>query len=224
MLASGKTINNHSENRDTRDSRVVQNMTVSPRTSHMVIYFSDFSMEIIDVMTGRIVGEPLLGHTAAINSATFSVDGRLIVSASADMSICIWDGTGTRSGAKAIRGHSGSVTYANFSTCTTKIASVSVDETIRVWDTKTGQQLRVLKQRIPDMESVSFFGLPDGTHAIGVQADSVLTITDADDVVHIPIPEESKREIHWLPGETLVVVNSRNAVRVWDTKNRTLIM
>ncbi|KAJ7731105.1 hypothetical protein DFH07DRAFT_755817, partial [Mycena maculata] len=55
-----------------------------------------------------------------------------------------------------IRGHSGPVMGAAFSSCTRKIASASLDETIRTWDAESGNELKLLKQRIPNVGPISF--------------------------------------------------------------------
>jgi WD40 repeat protein len=44
-----------------------------------------------DVASGQPIGQPLLGHSNAINSVTFSQDGRTLVSGSADGSVILWD-------------------------------------------------------------------------------------------------------------------------------------
>ncbi|MBQ5551397.1 MAG: hypothetical protein IIT32_10065, partial [Bacteroidales bacterium] len=46
---------------------------------------------IWDAKTGQQVGNPLYGHTGCVASASFSPDGRYIVSASFDETVRIWN-------------------------------------------------------------------------------------------------------------------------------------
>ena len=76
----------------------------------------------------------LTGHTYGVNSASFSPDGKRIVSASYDKTIRIWDAeTGQQIG-KPLEGHTGSVLSASFSPDGKRIVSASWDNTLRIWD------------------------------------------------------------------------------------------
>ena len=70
---------------------VVNSAAFSPDGKRIVSAFSDYTIRIWDVETGRQIGQPLEGHTSDVNSAEFSPDGKQIVSASNDKTIRIWD-------------------------------------------------------------------------------------------------------------------------------------
>jgi len=75
------------------------------------------------------------GHTDYVFSAVFSPDGRLILSASADKTICIWDSRSGDTVLGPLEGHQIWCAFAVFSADGRHILSCSRDS-ILVWDSK----------------------------------------------------------------------------------------
>ncbi|WP_420891133.1 WD40 repeat domain-containing protein, partial [Mycobacterium persicum] len=72
---------------------------------------TDTTLRLWDAATGAPIGDPLTGHSDAVTSGAFSLDGRRIVSggSSADGTGRGWDaGTGEQIG-PALSGHTGTV-------------------------------------------------------------------------------------------------------------------
>ena len=69
-----------------------------------------------------------------MESASFSPDGKRIVTASEDKTARIWDAeTGQQIG-EPLSGHEGSVESAAFSPDGKRIVTASADKTARIWD------------------------------------------------------------------------------------------
>ncbi len=74
----------------------------------------------------------LHGHNDWVLWAEFSPDGRLIVSASRDKTIRIWQADGTGEPV-ILLGHDLSTAQARFSPDGRRIVSASLDHTVRIW-------------------------------------------------------------------------------------------
>ncbi len=99
----------------------------------------------------------LTGHQGSVNSASFSPDGKLIVTAGTDGTARVWDISGKQ--IVELRGHSASVRSASFSPDGKRIVTASFDGTARVWDL-SGKQLVELTGHQGNVYSASFS--PDG--------------------------------------------------------------
>ena len=118
----------------------------------------------------------LRGHTAAIYSATFSPDGRRIVSASGDRTVRIWDAA-TGECIRTLKGHTGDVYSASFSPDGHRIVSASWDDTVRIWDAATGECIRTLEGHTEGVYSASFS--PDGHRIVSASEDNTVRIWNA---------------------------------------------
>jgi WD40 repeat protein len=70
----------------------------------------------------------------------FSPDGKLIVSASGDHTLKVWDAKAGRV-RRTLAGHSDLVLSCAFSACGKLIISASGDRTLKVWDAQIGKSL-----------------------------------------------------------------------------------
>ena len=114
------------------------------------------------------------GHTAIVNSAQFSPDGKLIVTASIDGTAKVWEaGSG-----KLLRNLTGGfrrMRSARFNNDGTKILAVSErDTTAIVWEVKTGKLLLRLNGHDRAVWSAQFS--PDGTQAVTASSDGTAAL------------------------------------------------
>jgi WD40 repeat protein len=128
-----------------------------------VIVVSKFIAEVWDTETHRPLGAKLKGHTDAIFEVDFSLDGKKVVTASADGTARIWDaGTGLPIG-KPLK-HDGMVVEARFSKDGKRVVTASMDKTARVWDATTGEQIGPSLKSDDDVDSAAFS--PDGAYVL----------------------------------------------------------
>ena len=99
---------------------------------------------ILNAVTGSQTAI-LSGHTAGVNTLTFSLDGTSLVSGSDDRTVKLWD-LQTGGVVKTFLGHTDPVWSVSVSANLTTIASGSNDHTIHLWDIQTGKCHQTIKQ------------------------------------------------------------------------------
>ena len=85
----------------------------------------------------------LTGHQKMVNQVLFSPDARVIVSASFDSSLKLWNAK-DGSFIHTLRGHVAAVYQCAFSSDSRLIVSGSKDTTLKIWDIKTGKMVKDL--------------------------------------------------------------------------------
>jgi len=115
------------------------------------------------------------GHAGYIRSVAFSPDGQMIVSASDDRTLRLWDLRGNSIG-RPFRGHESKVFSVGFSPDSKYIVSGSEDRTLRLWDLQghpIGQPFRGHEGAV---FSVAFS--PDGKYIFSGSEDRTLRLWD----------------------------------------------
>jgi len=96
-----------------------------------------------DEDSGDYVIDCVNTHHDAVYSASYSYDGRYIVTGSYDKTARVWD-TKTGNELHRLMGHEGLVISAIFSPDGTRIITASKDKTARIWDAASGLELGCL--------------------------------------------------------------------------------
>jgi WD40 repeat protein len=113
-----------------------------------------------DAATGEAVGLPLKHH-GAVEEASFSPDGRRVVTASADYTARVWDAETGDPLTEPLR-HGAGVAAASFSPDGLRVVTGSRQGTARVWDAATGAPATPLLRHGRGQIRVAFS--PDGRH------------------------------------------------------------
>ncbi|MCD6118508.1 hypothetical protein J7K50_01575 [bacterium] len=127
-----------------------------------------------DWSKGASIYKTLFGHTIDVNSASFSPDGRFIVTGSWDNTARIWsvpDGGLINT----LTGHSSWVECIAFSSDGRHLATAS-DKTARIWSVHDGALITTLRGHSGNVWSIAYS--PDGKYLATGSADGACIIWD----------------------------------------------
>jgi WD40 repeat protein len=133
-------------------------------------------IDIRDTQTRRRSAR-LTGHLDSVSSVSFSRDGRLLASGSADRTVRIWDVTTSKCLA-VLTGHTDTVFAAEFHPDGKRLASAGRDRSIWLWDLATGQEVARLEGHANYVFSLAFS--PDGTSLASGSGDGTVRIWDTE--------------------------------------------
>lgn len=107
-------------------------LALSPTGAQVVSGFDDQTIRIWDSITGKPVGQPLVGHTGWVTAVAVSPDGASIVSGS-EQTLYLWDMTTSRQVGDPLEGHKHTIRAVSFSGDGRRILSCS-DSELLIWD------------------------------------------------------------------------------------------
>ncbi|QRV97718.1 WD repeat-containing protein [Ceratobasidium sp. AG-Ba] len=206
---------------------MLTSINYSPDGSQIVSAEKDGMVIIRNAHSGKIIGQPLQGHTNLVTSVACSPDGAYIVSGSWDKTIRIWDAKTGRVVGQPLQGHTDHVSSVAYSHDGAYIVSASWDNTIRMWDAKTGRVVgQPLKDYTGGVNSVACS--PDCAYIVSASWDKTIRIWDAKTgrVIGQPLQGHTDHvsSVAYSPNGAYIVSGSWDrTIRVWDAETGRVI-
>ena len=169
---------------------------------------------------GRSFCRLTLWHDGAVNAASFSPDGRTVVTTSWDRTARLWD---AESGKELLRlTHDAEVWAASFSPDGRTVATASDDKTARLWDAAGGNELHRLAHDGP-VYAVSFS--PDGRTLVTASRDGTARVWDVAGGTELYRlrHEDAVWGASFSPdGRTIATASRDGTARLWDAAGKEL--
>ena len=161
-----------------------------------------------------------VGHTDIVNSVHYNSDENLIVSASSDKTIKVWDAL-TAKEIYTLNNQSKPVIEALFSPDGNRIFSAEEGGVIKIWDTKSKKCTHLLQRHNEEICNLSFD--KEGKHFMSVSKNKIVVWNVKDGKVYNeikPLKKTTKALFH--PNGLDVVSLSDNVFYIWDISSASL--
>jgi len=176
-------------------------------------------------VSNQRISYPFPGHQDAVNSISFSPDGKTIASGSWDKTIKLWNIESGES--QTLSGHTDKVWRVRYSPSNgNMIASASTDKTVRLWNAKSGEFLGELLGNTDIIIDLSFS--PDSKKIATASLDGTIKIWDTTTKKELEILENPQGlngsySVDFHPnGAKLAVVGYQDgSIKVWDLNTKT---
>jgi serine/threonine protein kinase/WD40 repeat protein len=203
----------------------VQDAAVSPEGNQLLSYtVAGRDVYLWDPMASHLAAAPLR-HEGEVRHACYSPDGRLVGTAAADGTACIWD---AHSGKRLWKlDHSTGVAWLAFRPGTSQLVTVDDRGTLHGWDTTTGQPAGVWPRSDGGVWYVAFS--EDGRLLVTADRNNWARVWDAatgeaktPPLPHLALsPEEAyfryKRWPMFNAAGTLLLTATKETLHLWDT-------
>ncbi len=174
-------------------------------------------LSLLNTIHNVVAPNTLGGHANSVNGVSFSSDGKMLASASADNTVKLWD-TPTWKEIQTLTGHTNEVSGVSFSSDGKVLASASFDKTVKLWDTCTGKEIQTLSGHLNSVNGVSFS--PDGKVLASASSDTTVKLWDTSTLNEIQTLSSYTEGVAWVsfsPDGKMLASASSDSVKLWDT-------
>jgi WD40 repeat protein len=205
----------------------VNDVAFSPDGNRIVTADTDGNALVWVTATGTVLPVPrdyelhpvLNSHKGAVNSAAFSPDGTLVVTASDDRTVQVWD---ARNGERhrTFRGHRSEVTSATFSPDGIRLLSAANDGLALVW--RPDQTMELFSLRHKRRINHATYS-PDGSEILTTSADGVVRVwgTAGDRRLGTLIHQHEVKSVTFSPdGVRIMTADADGILRLWHAVTR----
>ena len=130
-------------------------------------------LTLLNTVHNVVAPNTLGGHAKSVNGVSFSPNGKMLATASADKTVKLWD-TSTGKEIQTLKGHTNEVRWVSFSPDGKMLATASSDNTVKLWDTSTRQEIKTLTGHRDAVWGVNFS--PDGKMLATASADKTVRL------------------------------------------------
>jgi WD40 repeat protein len=160
----------------------------------------------------------LRGHPQMLYDCAISGDGSIIVSASSDKTLKVWD---RRSGAelRTLTGHTESVEACAISRDGSIIVSASLDKTLKVWDSHSGAELLTLSGHTQWVYDCAISS--DGSIIVSASSDKTLRAWNARDGTELALIGHTEAVNGCAisgDGSVIVSASEDSTLKIWDLR------
>jgi WD40 repeat protein len=186
----------------------------------------DKTLQIWDVETRALAGDPFEGHSDRVCSVAVSPDDRRFASGGGTGAIIIWD-VDKKQMLFKLKKHKNLVSSVCFSTDGKRLASGSLDKKVIIWDVKTGAVLSTLQSGRGAVFCVAFS--PDGLRLASGEQGTVRVWTTnnvgTELLFDIDFAHQGwVKSVVWTPdGKQLISASQDQTIKFWNSSKGTPI-
>jgi len=165
-----------------------------------------------------------VGHTDWVKFATYSPDGKNIITVSDDKTAKIWDAE-TGKLLHSLEGHTEFIKSSTYSPDGKNIVTASWDKTTKIWDAETGELLYSLEEHTKNVNSAAYS--PDGKTIVTASLDKTAKIWDSQTGELLHSLEGHTGGVYFAgyspDGKNIVTASSDKTAKIWDSKTGELL-